>query len=194
MTSAGKIHVKGTLADGTAFTENTTLSESGQWPLFASLYRGDGLILGWMTFSDRLSDDLHGSVAWIKHRTSKPPTYPEGFTNEILAVGSAYIPPRSGMNILNFTNAEIAFSGGNLTAPFRDSVLLNGRRVTALGSNSLSMNLTLPTGLFKGRATDPDSGRKILFRGAVVQKLNQGFGFFLGPTESGSVVLGPAPE
>jgi hypothetical protein len=77
----GKIMVSGTLPDHTAFRQNTAVSSSGAWPLFASLYGGEGSLFGWMTFSNSPSSQIKGTATWIK-------TGVNGFTNSVTLVGS----------------------------------------------------------------------------------------------------------
>jgi hypothetical protein len=49
----------------------------------------------------------------------------------------------------------------------------------------------LSNGVFLGHVTPPGTTRSIPFQGVVLQKRAQGFGYFLGASESGSVVIGP---
>ncbi len=77
----GNIIVSGTLPDHTAFRQNTAVSSSGAWPLFASLYGGEGSLFGWMTFSNSPSSQINGAATWIK-------TGVNGFTNSVSLVGS----------------------------------------------------------------------------------------------------------
>ena len=64
--------------------------------------------------------------------------------------------------------------------------------VTNVSSNKLTITLALPTGLFTGSVMVPNSGKVITFNGALLQKLNSGYGCFLGTNQSGEVLLHPA--
>jgi len=54
------------------------------------LYGGRGLLLGWLTFTNRATDDLAGLVSWIKPTKPLTKYYPGGFTNESVALGCRY--------------------------------------------------------------------------------------------------------
>ena len=51
VTPAGAVHFVGTLGDGTAVTQGTSLSGSGDWPFFALLYGNKGLLCGELVFN-----------------------------------------------------------------------------------------------------------------------------------------------
>ena len=44
VSALGSITASGALSDGTSFSQNTTLSELGNWPFYVSLYSGAGEI------------------------------------------------------------------------------------------------------------------------------------------------------
>jgi hypothetical protein len=116
--------------------------------------------------------------------------YPLGFTNGHEVVGSRYVAPGTTNRVLNFTNAMVAFSGGNLPQTFTNHVLLTANnQVMNLSSNKLTMTVTLFTGLFNGSVMDTNTGKTISFNGALLQKLNAGYGYFLGTNRSGEVRL-----
>ena len=46
--SGGGIKFSGSLADGSKVTQKTSLSEQGIWPLYSSLYKGAGSLIGWL--------------------------------------------------------------------------------------------------------------------------------------------------
>ena len=64
-------------------------------------------------------------------------------------------------------------------------------KVSNLCSNKFSMNFSLSKGTFKGKVTDPASGRSSSFSGAVLTKMGAGYGFLLGTNECSQVVLAP---
>jgi hypothetical protein len=45
--------------------------------------------------------------------------------------------------------------------------------------------------LFQGSVINPATGKPIAVKGALLQKQNLGFGYFLGTNQTGSVFLGP---
>ena len=60
---------------------------------------------------------------------------------------------------------------------------------TASGTNMLVLKLTKPSGLVTGSVKLPGAKRATPIRGVVLQKSNQGRGFFIGTTQSGQVIL-----
>jgi len=183
----------GALADGTKVTQSTALSRNGVWPLYASLYVGQGSLLSWITFANHASDDLSGTMSWIKLPVATARYYPGGFTTEVMASGSTYVKPASTDNlILNLPNAVVDFSGGNLNSDFSNDIALGlSSKVTNVSSNKLSMVFTTGTGLYKGTVVDPATGTTSPFAGAVFQKVDMGYGSLMGASQSSSVVVGP---
>jgi hypothetical protein len=190
---SGRVSFVGALADGTRVSQGVPLSKHGFWPLYVSLYSGKGSVISWLAITNRATDDLNGTLSWIKPVDVRARYYPGGFTNQSAVVGSFYIPPLGVTNhVLNLTNAEVAFSGGNLIADFTNSVALGpNSRVINLSSNRLTMSFSLSTGTFRGSAMDRSTGRSMPYSGAVLQKLNAGYGFLPGTNQSSRVVLAP---
>jgi len=113
-------------------------------------------------------------------------------------VGSRYVAPPSATNaVLSFTNGLgiVAFSGGNIAAPFTNAVTLLPRaKVINDTTNRLQMNFNLPWGRFGGLVREPGTGALHHFKGAVLQKAGYGAGFFLDKNETGRVYFGPVPD
>ena len=193
--ASGNVRLAGTLADGTKLARAVPLSKDGLWPLYASLYTGKGVVLGWLMFTNGSDADLSGRVSWIKQPLAPGRFYPNGFTSESLAVGSTYHPPNSATSgIVTFTNGVVALRGGDITASFSNHVRIGANsRVTNLGTNRLTLTFYLRTGLWTGAVIDPASGRRLTMNGAVMQRSDAGIGFFLGLTASGQVLLRQAP-
>jgi cyclophilin family peptidyl-prolyl cis-trans isomerase len=188
---AGNVLFAGTLADGTTVAQRVPLSRDGRWPFYAPLYANKGSILGWITATNRETDDLNGSILWTKPKLTVK-YYPLGFTNMTNVIGSRYVP--MGTNrILAVTNVLLSFSGGNLTAAFSNDVTLTPpAKVTAVSTNNrLALTLTTASGLFNGTVTPPGTLKPIPFKGALLQKQTNGGGFFLGPSQGGRVTLTP---
>lgn len=186
----GLASLAGTLADGTKFSSKTPISALGQWPVYAAL-PGTTLI-SWMTFADRPTDDLTGLLSWIKTAQPKSKLYKSGFTNETLAVGSSFVRPEDpNGTLLELTDTTVAFSAGNLTAPFSNDISWGPKnKITNLSENKLSLKVNPASGLFTGAVTDPNTGKALKFSGALLQKQNLGSGFMLGTDLSSLVVIG----
>jgi hypothetical protein len=187
----GLVRFAGRLADGAKLSQSVPLSGGGRWPLYGSLYSGQGLVLSWMTFTNDRNSDLHGALSWIKSPNPQARYYPGGFTHECLAAGSMYTAPADALgSMLDLTAARLTITGGNLVAGVTNSVVLepNGKVSHQDGLN-LALTFSPSTGAFKGKAADPITGRWLPFGGAVMQRRNAGYGFLLGTSQSSRVAL-----
>jgi len=191
--TSGSTIFAGVLADGTKITRSTALSKNGVWPLYASLYVGQGSVLSWITFANHASDDLSGTLSWIKLPVATARYYPGGFTTEVMASGSKFVKPVLTTDlVLSLPNAVVDFSGGNLNSDFSNNISLGlSSKVTNLSSNKLTMAFSTGTGLYKGTVVDPTTGATLPFAGAVFQKTELGYGSLMGANQSSSVVVGP---
>lgn len=185
----GEIAFAGTLADGTKVTPSAPVSKHGQWPLYASLYSGQGVLWGWLAFTTP-----PGTVAWVK-LPENTAYYPTGFSLAAEAVGARYSPPGKGTNVLGMSTTK------DLTLTLEDGGLMQGitnrlgltpnGQVTPLSGSKLSLTFTPATGAFNGSVVNPATGKPISFGGVVLQGQGIGSGFFLGTSGSGEVRLEP---
>jgi hypothetical protein len=166
------------------------VSKNGALPLYVPLYHGAGAVVSWVTFNtNQATTDLTGLLNWIKRTQPTAKYYSGGFSNEVMAVGSRYIPPVN-TRVLNLTNAVAGFTNGNLTADFANHVTLGAdNRIQNNSANALSMTIQKPNGLFNGSVTPPGGGSAQSFKGAILQKQNRGAGFLLGTSQSSQVSL-----
>jgi hypothetical protein len=189
--SLGRVTLSGVLSDGTKFSESALLSEQGQFPIYSAPYSGKGELFGWLSFTNGQAVDLAGQVTWSKAAQATTKLYPAGFTNSVAAFGSQFL----FMNktpVLNLNPGEVSFTGGNLSGSFTNQVTLgSNNKVTGPGKFALSISPI--TGLFKGTVLPSSPGKMISFNGALIQKQSYGSGFFLGPSQSGRVFVGPGP-
>jgi glucuronoarabinoxylan endo-1,4-beta-xylanase len=189
--AAGGIAVSGSLGDGTAFSQNATISGQGNWPFYVSLYSGGGEIIGWLAFSNAPTTDLSGPVTWIKpsQRTSK--LYPEGFVSQTQVVGSQY-GFTNKHPILNFTNGEVLLAGGDLADEITNAAVVTANgKIT--GTNRLSLTVNTASGLFLGTLENPATKKTITVSGAVLEKQSIGAGHFAGTNQSGEIFVGAGP-
>jgi hypothetical protein len=108
--------------------------------------------------------------------------------------GSSYFRPWNGSPILDLANATIVLTGGDLVRGITNSIALNyGNHVVNLGPSPLSLSFSASWGTFSGRVVNPANGQSIPFQGVVLQDQNSGCGYFLGPDQSGLVLLS-APQ
>lgn len=86
VSSSGATRFKGVLGDGTKVAESGTISQSGDWPFFISLYSRQGEITGWLNFNTNV---VSGQTTWIKESNPKSKDFPNGFTLTPTVTGSA---------------------------------------------------------------------------------------------------------
>ncbi|PWU11637.1 MAG: hypothetical protein C5B50_23020 [Verrucomicrobia bacterium] len=186
--AGGNVNLKqGVLADGHGgiFSQSTTLSKDGRWPFYAPAYGGSGSVWSWIT--NQAGTNLIGDVSWNKPATASDQYYPGGFTNLFAAQGSSYRP---SIMLPTGMAAMVVFSGGNLPGPVTNFVTFSGND-KIMATNHLQLNIARPLGKFDGNVTFPGSTNAVPIHGALLQDLNEIFGFFLGTDQSGSVSVTP---
>ncbi len=192
LSDSGTVTFSGILGDGTPVTSTSIVSSEGQWPFYASLYGGKGSILGWLTFTN--DGVISGQTGWFKQPQATARLYPGGFTNSTEVIGSAY-QYTNGLPVLGFTEGQLSLTNGDLAQSITNQIVLGpGNQATEpSASNQSADKLTFKpsSGLFKGSVLNPETGKPIAINGIVLQNQNFGAGYFLGTTESGSVLLSP---
>jgi hypothetical protein len=185
----GVVSFLGTLADGTKVAQKAPVSATGNYPLYLSLYKGKGALLSWVAFDNtQPSTDLSGVMSWIK-QTQTTQFYPGGFSNQVTLLGSRYTAPASGIKVLSLTAGTVCFTNGNLVANFANDVTLGAdNKIVNNSSNTLNMKISTSSGLFTGTVTPP-GGVSRPFRGAILQKQNQGMGSLTGTNQTSSVIF-----
>ena len=191
VSAKGVVTLSGSLADGTPVTQGVPVSKAGAWPLYSSLYRGKGAVVSWLTFSNQATTDITGLLSWFKQAQPTEKFYKVGFSNQVFAAGSSYVPPTTG-RVIQLTNGIVGFTNGNLTAGFANNITLGtDNKAVNDGPGVMTLTITKPTGLFSGTVTPPGGGPSRSYKGALLQKLNRGAGFLLGTNKSSQVRLDP---
>lgn len=194
-----RLRAQGHLADGTRFTQATTLSgPDGDWFLYSSLYRRQGVVAGMIDFQTEPDFSFGGLLQWIKPASTSP-FFPAGFDHELNVTGSYYQPPARGQFALDLWNTspnlELIAIGGNLIAPpLHISLTLDTRNrfFPDLGPAAARLKLNARTGMISGTFLDNGARRRLF--GALAQRPNGAVGFFLGTSESGLIEIVPAPD
>ena len=192
LTTAGAVTLKGTLADGTAVAQKTTLAANGQTPVYVSLYKGRGSLVGWLTMMNTDTNDTPGLLLWTKKETAGGKIYLAGFTNETLALGSRYVAPLKGVAALGWSNGVALFEQGNLSVPMTNAIALSSANkfiITSTNTSKLALSLTTASGLLSGSFVHPDTLKKSAIKGVILQKQAIGGGFLMGTNQSGSVFV-----
>jgi hypothetical protein len=189
--ATGRVNFRGTLADGTKVTQRTFVSREGFWAFFGSLYRGSGLALGWLSFTNTGVTDVDGLVSWIKLPQTNAVFYPGGFTNEADVVGSSYVFS-NGVPVLNVSTGLLTLINGNLPANITNQVFLGINNRISGTTNLVNLSISTASGSFKGSVPNPvPGGRAIIAGGVVLQKQNYAGGFFAGTNQTGRVRFEP---
>jgi hypothetical protein len=191
VSSAGQIKLTGVLADAAKLTQTATVSENGEWPLYVSLYGGQGQVIGWLTFTNGFFNLLGGPVSWFKPAVVNGKLYPAGFDFTAPVTGGSYDP--LAIPLATLPNGYVALVSGNLPANITNLVRWSGTStVTNLSTNKLTLKLSTATGLFKGAVVDPATAKSIPFSGVVLQHNNgEWLGYFLNAGRSGEVIVAP---
>ena len=187
---AGVASFAGTLSDGSKVSQKVALSRAGQWPLYAGLYAGSGLLLSWQTVTNRVSDDITGVLSWIRPAQPASKFWPQGFSYETITIGSSYVRPIGTNRVLELTQGALVCQGGNLPASLTNLFALDaGGKATPLDASGMTMTISASSGLFAGKVIGAE-GKTASFRGAVLQKQAGGAGFLLGTNRSAQVFFG----
>lgn len=188
----GKIAFSASLADNAKASQSSILSQDGQWPLYLSLNRGKGQMLGWMNFETLGNNDLDGTISWIKEPNATERYYSGGFDLDIAAVGSAYNPALAPLT--GFADGQFTLTGGNLASSISSLTALSAaNKLTDISSNKLSIKFSTGNGLFSGSILNRGTGKSVKFNGIVLQRQQESPGFFLGTNQTGRVEWKPTP-
>jgi hypothetical protein len=94
--------------------------------------------------------------------------------------------------VLALSSGQVILSGGDLTKALNSQISIGGNnQVTAVSGNQLNLSFSPSSGLFRGAALDPGTGKKLSLSGVVLQKSSFGSGFFKGPDRIGHTYVGP---
>jgi hypothetical protein len=183
---AGTAKITGALADGTALSQTAPISQGSSYvPIYANLYHGKGLLLGWLNL-DVASLNPNTGLTWIHPATTKG-SYQTGFTNVLLGdqiLLSPWTNPPAGLALLTslVTLGAIGDTNG----------VTNTVMTSAAGDISgtgVSGTINPKTGLFKvtlGSGADKTNGY-----GAILLNATNGGGYYLNGTNAQAIELEP---
>jgi hypothetical protein len=179
---AGAANITGALADGAALSQTAPVSQDGYVPIYASLYAGKGLLLGWINLD--LTNTTGVGLTWIRPGRASG-LYTNGFTNvlpanQILPSPWTNSPADFGdltnlliLGAINYTNTPIpvTITSGKVAGPL------------------VSGSVNLKTGLFT--ATIGSGPTRVTGHGAILLNAGYGGGYFLTKTFAGAIILDP---
>jgi hypothetical protein len=187
--ASSKVKIAGNLADGTSFSQATSVAETGDVPLYARPYGNDGLLLGWINLN---APNAGGNgLAWI--HPARKGLYAAGFTNVVtsnlmLSPWSNSIAAISGLtnlilagtadesNAALATNIELTISNNFKLGGAPDSTPVSG----AINPNTGVFTVTIGTGHEKTKGS-----------GVILQSPLQGGGYFLTSTSAQAINIEP---
>ena len=200
VTPKGKVVLKGKAADGTSVAHSCSLSKGGAWPLYTSLYKNRGCLVGWLTVGSASAGNIQGRpVSWIKHAFADK-RYSGGFTNVQQPKGSAYTGTRK-TQVIPFTNGVAVVTGGDLLTtnglPVWDFIKVSlpqtNRFVAEEGPEGLKLSVHVGSGVISGQFTDLMTGRRARIEGVVLQQQRSVLGYFLSTNSAGYFGITAAP-
>jgi uncharacterized repeat protein (TIGR03803 family) len=189
----GAVTLSVSLADGTAFSQTVPLSQTGDLPVYASLYANTGLLLGWLNLTNLDAAPPTNQLVWIKKPSRATALYTNGFTNLLSTQGSLWTNPPAKTPALLLTNGQLEVTNATLSLNYNVAVSNTNtlEKLTGSPTNSLTAVITPKTGLLtvtfgNGRAKATTTGAS-----AILQAQTNAGGFFLTTTNAGSVLLQP---
>ena len=177
------------LADGTspAISFPGSLAQDGTCPLYAPLYSGKGVVLGWM----RLATDGSGTIPtnainWVKLPVADK-YYTGGFTSAPAIFGGLYLAPAKAANIFGWTAGDFLFdSGSGLGHAVELPVTFNAVKNSFTDTNKVTITFTPSTGALTGAFFYP-AGSKTSFSYHGVEVDGVGYGFYTVPNETRAI-------
>lgn len=187
------------LPDGTspAMSFSSLVAQDGRCPFYASLYSGNGAILGWMQFATDGSGTMQSQpINWLKLPVADK-YYTHGFTAVPAISGGLYLPPKAGTNIFGETALTFTIDAGytNLSLPDEvdDSVIFNPAKNTFTDTDNVKITLTPTTGALTGTFIPAGAKTALTYHGVVSG--GAGYGFYIGANkETGPIWIGTPPE
>ena len=182
------------LSDGTspAISFSSSVAKDGACPIYAPLYRGLGVILGWMQFTSSPSSSLQPqAINW-----TKLPVENNYLSNWFAATpsvsGALYLPPKAATNILGWTDGTFTVDGGysGLSLPDETdaSVTYNPVNNVFTDTSKVSVTLTESIGALTGTFYPAGSKSALTYHGVVVE--GSGYGFYSGTNhETGPITI-----
>ena len=194
ISKTGAIRFAGMLADGTALSQGTALSRSGEWPLYVLLYKKQGALLGDLNFRDQPGSDFDGRLRWARPVRPADKFLTAGFFTTLPAIGSKYVAMPALLDLP--AGATATLNDMDLNPALTKSLALSSLNkfgVLDPGVDKFSLSATAANGLLSARFTHPKTGLSTKVHGVVFQKQNIGSGFFLRPGSVGSFELQAHP-
>jgi hypothetical protein len=196
----GGVTLSGTMADGAVFTATgAAISQSGDWPLYGSLFSGKGSVLAWVKFPGHSgpSQMTSGQALWFETAGRGSHYYTNGFsllTNQLALFVNHYVAPPKRVAVLTGVNYTVQIFGGNLSTSLSDNVTINSNNAVVTpgpNTNKLSIIINATEGTFSGSFVSPVTSGTTALKGVLLPDNNTGCGYFLGTNQGGGILIKP---
>jgi hypothetical protein len=192
ISSNGAATLNGYMADNTPVSQTALLSAAGYCPIYIPLYPNgtNGLLLGWLTFTndptfDSLTDG--SSLMWFNAAGATPDLYPDGFTNQAVALASPYATNSIYSTDLLGSSSSAGYgylmlSGGDLGAdPVVKKMGITNNVISVVSTSDHSVNVSIipNTGMIQGWYLDT-KGFSNNIEGVIFQNGAFASGYFIG--------------
>jgi hypothetical protein len=195
----GAARLKGTLADGRAFSASAAVSKDGILPIYAPLVAGAGSLAGQLTV-DAQAAGVTGSALWTKPERLSDRYLPAPFATRVNVAGARYTPPLKGVTALvvpaNQNNSALRLAGGDLPSGVTQPATLLPTNLVAIADPQLpkmTVAISAASGRFSGSFIHPLTKVASRITGVILQDRNAAAGFFLGQSASGAASFSAAP-
>jgi hypothetical protein len=167
----GKVKIKGELADGSKISQTTTVSKDGNIPVYVSLYKKQGSLIGWLNVT---GTQVTGTLTWINPGAN-------GFEIDVPVTGSLF--DSSVKPPINLVNPVLEIGGAGLVDPILIPVTIDEKgKVSVTGANDNNVSLKVSkTGTVKGSFSTTNQ-KKTALHGILLQDTNTGAGYFIDGT------------
>jgi cyclophilin family peptidyl-prolyl cis-trans isomerase len=193
--SLGKLTFNGRLGDGQVFSGSAPVTRLRHWPLYVNLLNGRGVLLGWLGGgSTNGAGNLDGTLHWIKGPNVADATYPGGFSNQVVFLGSRYQPP-VGERVLDWVHG-LAVINGQFQLGISNLVKLSTlNTLDTLPPDPAAITWTLDpaNGIVTGSFLDQWSGTTRALRGVVLKRTQSVLGQFVDRGTVGNLQLVKSP-
>jgi len=177
LTSKGAVTFALHLADdiSPAISFPTTVGMDGAFPFYASLYKGQGLVMGWISLANAAPTTLQDAMlTWIKLPVATATPYAAGFSasddgsGTFNLFGCPYVAPKKGTNILGWTYGSLTVTGANVGNSILAGVGYNPLKNTFTDSPANdTLALTTASGALSGKFVPATGAKAVAFSGVV---------------------------
>ena len=175
--------------DGATSSQGAALAKSGTWPLYCTLYKGHGSVLGWVSFTNTPGARCVGMLRWIKSGQAGGASYQSGFAAKVPVIGSAFKPQIAGLGV-SVNGGVMVLTGGKLPANVVNPIVGTNKNLIVCQTSSSTAKLTINPKLGQFSGTILQNGAIVKIKGVTMQDQSVATGYFMRNGLSGRVAIG----